>query len=408
MERLNSRSVNQAESQLRKDLDQMRLTAGNAGAKSDGMRGYHDYQHSLGDELRGRRASMGKGLLDVHKELGIKPWIIVSIEKADPKSFDSPWMIAPLVKSYARYLGMNAEEAYARFQAEGNSETKTTGGTSRLPKLKVPGHALRKSSATANLAILSDQGFSRVSGASPSIKLSAAAIFSSVVVAALCAGIIYLVWTVYMDFQRIEINPGSGQFFVAADSAVPKSTVTVPPPRVRQEPPKGFDIRIGIAELNPDDQGIYTNSQNGDSTGTEFAEASGSPMADPNSGAEEQIELSEPLVEVPARVAVVGSSEVWVKVYNQYNKDIVVKKDLLKAGEEFVVPTEGGPYFLRTGLSTNTYFRVGTLVYGPVPKDKDTVVDNIDLTAEAIVAGYPRVEKIEASDEVQQYVFAEE
>ena len=249
---------------MRKDLDQMRLTAGNAGAESDGLRGYHDYEHSLGDELRGRRASMGKGLIDVHKELGIKPWIIVSIEKADPKSFDSPWMIAPLVKSYARYLGMNAEEAYARFQAEGNSETKATGGTSRLPKLKVPGHALRKSSATANLAILSDQGFSRVSGASPGIKPSAAAIFSSVVVAALCAGIIYLVWTVYMDFQRIEIDPGSAQFSVAVDSAVPKSTVTVVPPRVRQEPPKGFDIRIEIAELDPDGQGVYINSQNGD------------------------------------------------------------------------------------------------------------------------------------------------
>ena len=407
MERLNSRSVNQAESQLRKDLDQMRLTAGNAGAKSDGMRGYHDYKHSLGDELRGRRASMGKGLLDVHKELGIKPWIIVSIEKADPKSFDSPWMIAPLVKSYARYLGMNAEEAYARFQAEGNSETKAAGGTGRLPKLKVSGHAIRRSSAAANLAILSDQGFSRVSGASPSIKVSAAAVFSSVVVAALCAGIIYLVWTVYMDFQRIEIDPGSRPFAGAVDSAVPTSTVTVPP-RVRQEPPKGFGNRTGIAELNPDDQGVYTNSQNGDSTGTEFAEASGSPMAEPNSGAEEQIELSAPLVEEPARIAIVGSRDVWVRVYNRYNTAIVVKESVLKAGEEFVVPMEGGPYFLRTGRSLNTYFRLGALVYGPVPRDKGTVVDNIELTVDAIVAGYPLVEWTEASDEVQQYVFAEE
>ena len=407
MIKLNSRSVNKAESQLRKDLDQMRLTAGNAGAKSDGLRGYHDYEHSLGDELRGRRASMGKGLLDVQKELGIKPWIIVSIEKADPKSFDSPWMIAPLVKSYARYLGMDAEEAYARFQAEGKSEAKATTRIGKLPKLTVSGQATGKSSAAANLAILSDQGFSRLNVPSGNFKLSATAIFSATVVAALCVGIIYLGWTVYRDFQTIVFETNSNQFADAGNSAVPVTTVTVPS-RIRQEPPKGFDGGIGIAELNPDKQGVYAISDSDDATGTEIANASGLSTGEPNMGANEQIDLEQSLVEEPAGIAIVGSSDVWVRVYNQFNKDIIVKQGTLKAGEAFVVPTDGGPFYLRTGLSTNTYFRIGASVYGPVPKDRDTVVDNIVLTVEALVARYPRVEKIEASDEVQHYVFAEE
>lgn len=407
MEKLNSRSLSQAESQLRKDLDQMRLTAGNAGTESDGLRGYHDYEHSLGDELRGRRASMGKGLLDVQKELGIKPWIIVAIEKADPKSFDSPWMIGPLVKSYARYLGMDAEEAYARFKAEGNSETKAAGGMGKLPKLKVPSHAIRKSSAAVNLTILSDQGFSRFNGSSSNFKLSASAILSSVVVAALCAGIIYLGWTVYRGFQKIGVETVSNQFADAGNSAVPTTTVTVQS-RIRQEPPKDFSGGIGIAELDPDNQGVYASSGSNDAIGTELANNSGLSTGEPNLGSDEQIDLGQPLAGEPDRVAIVGSSDVWVRVYNQFNGDIIVKEGILKAGEEFVVPTEGGPFFLRTGLSTNTYFRIGAAVYGPVPKDGNFVVDKIVLTVEAILAGYPLVEKIEASDEVQQYVFAEE
>ena len=384
----------------------MRLTAGNAGAESDGLRGYHDYEHSLGDELRGRRASMGKGLLDVQKELGIKPWIIVAIEKADPKSFDSPWMVGPLVKSYARYLGMNAEEAYARFTAEGNSETKAAGGMGKLPKLKVPSQARRKSLAAANLAILSDQGFSRFSDSSRNFKLSASVILSSVVVAALCAGIIYLGWTVYRGFQTIEIKPNSGQSADAGNSATPETTVW--PPRIRQDPPQVFIDGIGIAELDPDSQGIFAVSGSDGATGTELANNSELSTGGPNLGADRQIDLGRPLAGEPDRVMIVVSSDVWVLVYNQFDGDIIVKQDTLKAGEEFVVPTEGGPFFLRTGLSTSTYFRVGSSVYGPVPEDGNAVVDNIVLTAEAISAGYPLLEKIEASDEVRQYVFAEE
>ena len=385
----------------------MRLTAGEAAETSDGLRGYHDYEHSLGDELRGRRASMGKGLLDVHKELGIKPWIIVSIEKADPKSFESPWMIGPLVKSYARYLGMDAEEAYARFKAEGNSASKAASGIGKLPKLKVPTQAIRKSSATANLATFSNQGLSRFNGFSDSFKLPPKAIFSAIIVAGLFACILYLGWAVYRDFQRISDGSDNNQFADAANSVVPMTTVTLTP-RVKQEPPKGFDGGIGIAELNPDNQGVYVASGRNGSTGTELANVSGLSVDEGNLSAAEQIDLEAPLVEEPARVAIVGSSDVWVRVYSQFDAGTIVKEGILKAGEEFVVPMEGGPFLLRTGLSTNTYFRMGASVYGPVPRDGNSVVDGIVLTVEAILALYPRVEKIEASDEVRLYVFAEE
>ena len=208
-----------------------------------------------------------RGCLTFKKNSEIKPWIIVAIEKADPKSFDSPWMIGPLVKSYARYLGMDAEEAYARFKAEGDSEAKAADALGRLSKLKMPRQAIRKSSAAANLAVLSDQGFSRFSGSSGNFKLSAGVVLSSVVVAALCAGIIYLGWTVYRGFQTIDIEPYSSQFD-AGNSADPQTGWQR---RISQDPPKDFIGGIRIAELDPDDQGIFAVSGSGDATGTELA-----------------------------------------------------------------------------------------------------------------------------------------
>ena len=56
-------------------------------ARSD-MRGFDDYSISLGDEMRGRRATLGKSLLDVEQELKIRALLVDAIEKADPMSFD--------------------------------------------------------------------------------------------------------------------------------------------------------------------------------------------------------------------------------------------------------------------------------------------------------------------------------
>ncbi len=61
--------------------------------------------------MRGERATMGKTLLDVQRELKIKAAYIAAIENADPSAFETPGFIAGYVRSYARYLGMDPEWA---------------------------------------------------------------------------------------------------------------------------------------------------------------------------------------------------------------------------------------------------------------------------------------------------------
>jgi transcriptional regulator with XRE-family HTH domain len=61
----------------------------------------------LGDLMRGERATLGKSLLDVERELRIRATYIAAIENGDIGAFQSAGFIAGYVRSYARYLGMD-------------------------------------------------------------------------------------------------------------------------------------------------------------------------------------------------------------------------------------------------------------------------------------------------------------
>lgn len=52
--------------------------------------GFDAFELRLGDLMRGERATIGKSLLDVQRELKIKAAYIAAIENADPSAFDTP------------------------------------------------------------------------------------------------------------------------------------------------------------------------------------------------------------------------------------------------------------------------------------------------------------------------------
>lgn len=82
------------------------------------LKGYDDFEIRLGDQMRGERATMGKSLMDVQRELRIKAAYIAAIENADPSAFDTPGFIAGYVRSYARYLNMDPDETFEVFCRE--------------------------------------------------------------------------------------------------------------------------------------------------------------------------------------------------------------------------------------------------------------------------------------------------
>ena len=71
------------------------------------LRGFDSYEVRLGDELRGHRATLGKSLLDVQRELRIKASYIDAIENCDASVIPNKgfvpgcWMPPPKVVNHS-------------------------------------------------------------------------------------------------------------------------------------------------------------------------------------------------------------------------------------------------------------------------------------------------------------------
>ena len=90
--------------------------------KASEPKSFDDFQIRLGDMMRGERATMGKSLMDVQRELKIKAEYIAAVEDCNPTAFDTPGFIAGYVRSYAKYLGMDPENSFQRFCGESGFE----------------------------------------------------------------------------------------------------------------------------------------------------------------------------------------------------------------------------------------------------------------------------------------------
>ena len=91
------------------------MADGNFGFK---VNGFDSYTLLLGEELRGERATLGKSLLQVQKDLKIKVAYISAIENCDLDAFPNKGFVAGYIRSYARYLNLNSEEVFERFCTE--------------------------------------------------------------------------------------------------------------------------------------------------------------------------------------------------------------------------------------------------------------------------------------------------
>ena len=87
------------------------------------LKGFDDFEVTLGDAMRGERATRGKSLMDVQHDLRIKAAYIAGVEDCDPSVFETPGFISGYVRSYAKYLGMDPEAAFEMFCNESGFES---------------------------------------------------------------------------------------------------------------------------------------------------------------------------------------------------------------------------------------------------------------------------------------------
>lgn len=371
-------------------------------------KGFDDYELRLGDVMRGERATLGKSLLDVQRELKIKATYIAAIENADLSAFETPGFVAGYVRSYARYLGMDPEAAYTQFCAESNYSATAggLGGASAVTRSQTARPRPR------GLDALGDPNASFVPrGESWTSRIEPGAAGSVLVLALLIAGIGYGGWSVLREVQRVQVAPveqapsvvasidplgnvGTGSTLQVADGTVPASELapSLPTPEaigqlVRPQPLEAPQLiaRDGpIASILPAAQ-----EPQGVDAGLLIAEATDSVAT--------QVRV---LAEAAPEVAILAVTPSWVRV--RAADGTVLFEKILDAGETYVVPQSDAPPTLRAGNSSSVYFMVKGETYGPAAPGAQ-VVSNVALSPTDLKDRFAQVD-LEARPDVARVV----
>ncbi len=350
-------------------------------------RGFDDFELRLGDMMRGERATMGKSLLDVQRELRIKASYIDAIENCDPSVFDTPGFIAGYVRSYARYLNMDPEQAFNIFCAE--SGFSVAHGMSSEASVRKP-----KAMATSSSKGLGGDAFTN--STTPFVPVSDGilsqieprAVGSLLVLCAVIGALGFGGWKVLREVQQVTFAPVEQTPEVLAELDPVTSSVAIHSVESPEDPatealdrlyrPQALDVPVLIARdgpistLDPRAQGNFASSEQ---PGLLLAEATVPAQETPDLLVPQVLAAAAPSVEM---IAVRPS---WVQV--KAADGSVIFETIMEPGQTFEVPlTEDAPR-LRTGESSAIYFAVNGAHYGPVGA-RGQVTKNIELSPDAL------------------------
>lgn len=366
---------------------------------TDKPKGFDDYELRLGDVMRGERATLAKSLLDVQRELKIKASYIAAIENADVSAFETPGFVAGYVRSYARYLGMDADWAFKRFCDEADFTVAHGMSAAASGPRKAPVRPVKYSDPLANPhATFVPQGKAFMSGVEPG------AIGSILVLVALIGGIGYGGWTVLQEVQKVNLAPvdqapgviadldplaGAGgamtdqqQSVDVALAVVPAGDTLPPAPDAfdRLYRPEALDVPVLVARDGP------IASIDPRTVGMLVAQAApeAADVVAPDTPALGETPVQVVAADVPP-VELLAVRPAWVRV--QSADGTIILEKILDAGERFTIPNTEEPPLLRVGESGALYFAVNGETYGPAG-DRGVVSKNVELSVEALKASY--------------------
>ena len=348
------------------------------------LKGFDDYEVRLGDVMRGERAILGKSLHDIERDLRIKAAYLAAIENSNLAAFEAPSFIAGYVRSYARYLGMNAEDSFAQFCSE-------TGF--------VPAHGLSPAASTSTMvaaraksAATGGSVFNPSSLGQPKSGLAwfePGALGQMAVLLAVIGGLAYGGWSLLREVQMVQLAPidqaptiiadapaalGApfGDVTAALDPVAQAGTDLMAPPLPRSSDetaariaqPEALDVPILIARdgpisaIDPRDTSVVTQEV-----------------------ATEQVQV----VEAPQLVEVLAVRPSWISVTAA--DGTVLFEKILDAGERYAVPALTIAPRLKAGNSSAIYFVMGDKTYGPASRGPEVVRD-VDLSVQAVQTVY--------------------
>jgi len=396
------------------------------------LKRFDEFDLLLGDIMRGERATLGKSLLDVQRDLKIKATYIAAIENTDPSAFESPGFVAGYVRSYARYLGLDPEWAFETFCREGNFTVTHNISSKDQGKPASKGGA-NAGKGAVSLDPLANPNVSFIPEATSSIfsGFEPRAIGSLVVLLALMGGLGYGGWSVLQEVQRVEFTPvdqapGVASTIGGLDTSLnvaelDDSELDPVTPRTealdRLYRPQALDVPVLVARdgpisaLDPSQNGRFAPGSLGSPVlAGRDVDAMDQTMTQSPFGDTPSLEVATAELEESSTVQVVedGPPEVslfavrpsWVRV--RAADGTVVFEKILDAGERFTLPQTEEPHVLRAGNAGSLYFDIDGETFGPAG-DGPAVVRNVSL-ADADIRGNYSVADLEQDADLKRLV----
>ena len=374
--------------------------------EEDKPKGFDDFELRMGDEMRGERATLSKSLLDVQRELRIKASYIAAIENADISAFETPSFVAGYVRSYARYLGLDVEWAFARFCKEANFEVSHGMSAAASGPKTLTSSKLEFDDPLANPnASFVPRGEAFLS------RIEPAALGSMLVLVGLIIGIGYGGWSVLQEVQRVTLAPVDQAPGVVAEldplqgavatqgmsdgpAAALPATDSAPSAEAldRLYRPQTLDAPVlvardgPIAAIDPRTVGVLAATE---TPGVAAVQPPVTPVPGLGDTPVQVVAADAPEVEL---IAVRPS---WVRV--QAADGTVIFEKVLDAGERWALPKTEEPPVLRSGESGAVYFAVNGATYGPAGA-RGSVMKNIELSPQSLRAKYAVADLAKDSD----------
>ncbi|MFN4099850.1 MAG: RodZ domain-containing protein [Pararhodobacter sp.] len=381
---------------------------------AEGPRGFDDFELKLGDILRGERATLGKSLLDVQRELHIRAAYVAAIENGDVSAFETPSFVAGFVRSYARYLGMDPEWVYERFCAEHSFQVNhgMSGFANSAPRPTArpnkPDPADHRGSALRGVGILPDpEPFWR--------RIEPGALGSVTVLLALILGLGYAGWTVLQEVQRVQVAPadvvpnvasdinplapemrgqrvtlaagdsdplaGAGRAPRSADATDMEAPTTGAEGRVRIARAPALDVPV----LVPRDGPIAAIVPQAPVPAVTIA--ANAAVMEALASMDETTDPTAPRVlgAGPETVELLAVRPSWLRV--RAADGSVIFERILDAGERYTIPQTEQPPTLHAGNSGSVYFLIDGQAYGPAAPGAQ-VVRNLPLDVAGLRSGF--------------------
>ncbi len=356
-------------------------------------KGFDDYEVRLGDVMRGERATMGKSLLDVQRELRIKANYIAAIENADPDAFDTPGFIAGYVRSYARYLGMNPDETFQTFCKESGFEV-AHGMSAEASVVKKAQGGLPARGPMGRDPFVSPNTPYIPGRESVVSQIEPRAIGSTLVLLAVIGGIGYGGWSVLNRIQQVQVSPVEQAPVVLTDldpldaaqvrsDEVELASVDTPSSEAldRLYRPQALDVPVLVARdapistLDPRTVGTFSPPEPPQIQVTEVHTV-------------ERPELPQVVEKIDTNLKIVAVNPSWMRV-TAADGSVIFEGTLgtVEQGSTFEVPLTEEPPQLRAGASGSVYFSMNGEHFGPVGAP-GTVTKGVVLSKDSVAENF--------------------